>query len=255
MTALDHALQQRKPDCLRVLLRSIWKIPCFERRRNLARGLEPGKPHILEQLNEVYPAVLAEQILTIPLENYMPGSGPTLHRAPDCMLTADDRRLALMPSDYEKVGDTMWKEKVEKAHEQGGFEVIVKCKLVGLPELLEAPKPGRDLFSSLVQRGEPGIITADCMRATIAYKWQTYGYDFWIYDLLRYLVSCTCGITGLNILCREPPSCPLLWDGFECFEWWHYVTWHAALELPRPGAPLCRMRAVQRIAPARCLSH
>jgi len=81
------------------------------------------------------------------------------------------------------------------------------------------------LFGSLVLEGDPGIITTDVMRATIAFKWQMYGHRSWIRDLLRYLVFCASCISGCNLLVRMPPDCPLYSNGFDCFETEHFCGW------------------------------
>eukprot|EP00966_Prymnesium_polylepis_P012202 280239-Prymnesium_polylepis.2 len=184
-------------------LRSIWEVPVYQRRRALraANSLSgPHKVHFLQKLNEEYPSLLAEQLQNLPLEKYRSGIGPTLQRVPSRMLTADDGRLALMPSDIEKVDDSIWEAELVKGEMREDFEVVILCKIMGLPELLEAPRPGRDLFGSLVLEGDPGIITTDVMRATIAFKWQMYGHRSWIRDLLRYLVFCASCISGCNLL-------------------------------------------------------
>jgi hypothetical protein len=112
-----------------------------------------------------------------------------------------------MPSDSERIGTELWAAELAKADSRGDIDVMIQCKVMGVPELLAAPRKDRDLFGSIVLNGDPEIITTDVMRATIAYKWQAYGRRLWIQDLVRYFILCGCCITGCNLLVRMPPDC------------------------------------------------
>ena len=188
------------------------------------------------QINNVYPTLLANQLRMLPLEPYEPGRGPTFLRVPSRMLTADQNRMAVKGWEHHEVTDALWAESYEASirppsfslrwtqktsapqadgfnHQAFGFvydaahelpgSVPVVCRVVGLPPLLEPPTANADLFSSIVLRGDPLAIEAEVMRATIAFKWQAFGFKAWLYDLSRYAIFCGCCIPGQLLLTRS----------------------------------------------------
>ena len=227
--ALDHALHLRNRQVLEILLRVSRNIPTRSREELFMHSNDDGVPLFLPSLATFFPELmldLMQQTGFCKYEDYE--NAPKLDRAPRSLLTMEEGLIRGWPSscppEHGSSPAGIWDDVHTAAGEllqTGGASDFVNCRIVGVPKLTERPPGSKscfswaqsvdprvvrtsdvDLFEILVSASRqqcPKVISTDAMQAVITYKWHTFGFSRWRFNLVLFIVYTLSSIFGLLI--------------------------------------------------------